>query len=126
VVIVVLDDVGYAQVGCYGSNIDTPSFDGLAADGLRFANFHTTSLCSPTRAALMTGRNHHSNGMARVVEFASGFPGYDADIPRENGLLSEILLGHDYATFAVGKWHMTPSTEMTMGSRRDKWPLGRG
>jgi len=126
VVIVVLDDVGYAQVGCYGSNIDTPCFDGLAANGLRFANFHTTSLCSPTRAALLTGRNHHSNGMARVAELASGFPGYDAVIPKENGFLSEMLRLNHYATFAVGKWHLTPAPEQTMGSPRDKWPLGRG
>lgn len=126
VVLVLLDDVGYAQFGCYGSDIATPCFDRLAAEGLRYANFHTTSLCSPTRAALLTGRNHHSNGMARVVELASGFPGYDAVIPKENGFLSEILLRNGYATFAVGKWHLTPATEQTMGSPRDRWPLGRG
>ncbi|MEX2557555.1 MAG: arylsulfatase [Actinomycetota bacterium] len=126
VVIVVLDDVGYAQVGCFGSDIATPCFDGLAAGGLRYANFHTTSLCSPTRAALLTGRNHHANGMARIVELPQGFPGYDATIPKENGFVSEILLRNHYATFAVGKWHLTPATEMTMGSPRDRWPLGRG
>ncbi len=126
VVIVVLDDVGYAQIGCFGSDIATPCFDGLAAGGLRYANFHTTSLCSPTRAALLTGRNHHSNGMARIIELPSGFPGYDATIPKENGFLPEILLRNHYATFAVGKWHLTPATEMTMGSPRDRWPLGRG
>jgi arylsulfatase len=126
VVLIVLDDVGYAQIGPYGSDISTPSFDKLAKNGLRYSNFHTTSLCSPTRAALLTGRNHHSNGMGRIVEFSSGFPGYDATIPKENGFLSEILLRHHYATFAVGKWHLTPSTETTMGSPRDRWPLGRG
>ena len=126
VVMVLLDDVGYAQFGCYGSDIATPTFDGLAANGLRYSNFHTTALCSPTRACLLTGRNHHTNGMARIVEFAAGFPGYDATIPKENGFLSEILLRNGYATFAVGKWHLTPATEMTMGSPRDRWPLGRG
>lgn len=126
VVIVLLDDVGYAQFGCYGSDIATPCFDGLAAAGHRYANYHTTALCSPTRACLLTGRNHHTNGMARIVEFAAGFPGYNATIPHENGFLSEILLRNGYATFAVGKWHLTPATEMTMGSPRDKWPLGRG
>ncbi len=126
VVVVLLDDVGYAQLGAYGSDIATPTFDRLAARGRRYANFHTTALCSPTRACLLTGRNHHSNGMARVVELASGFPGYNATIPKENGFLSEILRLHGYATFAVGKWHLTPATEMSAGSPRDKWPLGRG
>jgi arylsulfatase A-like enzyme len=126
VVVVLLDDVGYAQLGPFGSDIATPTFDRLARHGLRYANFHTTALCSPTRACLLTGRNHHSNGMARVVEFAAGFPGYNATIPKENGFLSEILRGAGYATFAVGKWHLTPGTEMSAGSPRDKWPLGRG
>jgi arylsulfatase A-like enzyme len=126
VVVVLLDDVGYAQFGAYGSDIATPTFDRLAAAGRRYANFHTTALCSPTRACLLTGRNHHSNGMARVVELAAGFPGYNATIPKENGFLSEILRLHGYATFAVGKWHLTPGTQMSAGSPRDKWPLGRG
>ncbi|HUR78778.1 MAG TPA: arylsulfatase [Acidimicrobiales bacterium] len=126
VVVVLLDDVGYAQFGCYGSDIATPTFDRLAADGLRYSNFHTTALCSPTRACLLSGRNHHSSGMGRIVEVAAGFPGYNATIPKENGFLSEILLGAGYATFCVGKWHLAPATEMTMGSPRDKWPLGRG
>ena len=126
VIVVLLDDVGYAQFGAYGSDIATPTFDRLASEGRRFANFHTTALCSPTRACLLTGRNHHSNGMARVVELASGFPGYNATIPKENGFLSEILRLNGYATFAVGKWHLTPATEMAAGSPRDRWPLGRG
>ena len=126
VVMVVLDDVGYAQLGCYGSDIATPTFDRLATHGRRYANFHTTALCSPTRACLLTGRNHHSNGMARVVELASGFPGYNATIPKENGFLSEILRDEGYATFAVGKWHLSPATEMAAGSPRTRWPLGRG
>lgn len=126
VVVVLLDDVGYAQLGCYGSDLATPTFDRLARDGLRFSNYHTTALCSPTRAALLTGRNHHTNGMGRIVEFAAGFPGYDANVPKDSGFLSEILLGAGYATFAVGKWHLSPAGEMTMGSPRDKWPLGRG
>ena len=126
VIIVLLDDVGYAQFGCYGSSIATPTFDRLAAGGRRYANYHTTALCSPTRAALLTGRNHHSNGMARVVELAAGFPGYNSHIPKENGFLSEILRGEGYATYAVGKWHLSPATEMAPGSPRDTWPLGRG
>src|SRR5918993_3283935 len=81
VVVVLLDDVGFAQLGCFGSDIATPTFDRLAAGGLRYANFHTTALCSPTRACVLTGRNHHSCGMGRIIELASGFPGYDARIP---------------------------------------------
>jgi arylsulfatase A-like enzyme len=126
IVMVLLDDVGYAQFGCYGSDIATPTFDRLAAGGLRYSNFHTTALCSPTRACLMTGRNHHANGMARIVEFPSGFPGYDATIPPDNGFLSQILLGQGYATFALGKWHLAPATEMSAGGPRRHWPLRRG
>src|SRR3954463_14508675 len=85
VLFVVLDDVGYAQLGCYGSDIDTPNLDRLAAGGVRFANFHTTALCSPTRSCLLTGRNHHRNGMGRVADLAIGFPGYDGRTTRHNG-----------------------------------------
>jgi arylsulfatase A-like enzyme len=126
VLVVLLDDVGYAQFGCYGSDIATPTIDRLARDGLRYSNFHTTALCSPTRACLLSGRNHHSNGMARIAEMAQGFPGYDATIPHANGFLSEILRGAEYATYALGKWHLTPAHETTMGGRRHRWPLGRG
>jgi arylsulfatase len=126
IVVVLLDDVGYAQFGCYGSDIATPTFDRLAANGLRFANFHTTALCSPTRACLLTGRNHHANGMARIVEFPSGFPGYDATIPPESGFVSQILRENGYATFAVGKWHLTPAHEMAPGGPRDHWPTQKG
>jgi arylsulfatase A-like enzyme len=126
VIIVVLDDVGFAQLGCFGSDIDTPSLDRLAAEGLRFTNFHTTALCSPTRACVLTGRNHHSNGMGRIVELATGFPGYDSCIPRANGLLSEVLAPRGYATWAVGKWHLTPEDECHHAAPRTRWPLGRG
>ena len=124
--LVVLDDVGFAQIGCYGSDIATPNIDRLAAGGLRFSNFHTTALCSPTRSCLLTGRNHHSNGMGRVADLASGYPGYWGDIPRANGFLSEILRAQGYATYAVGKWHLTPDDETHMAGDRSSWPLGRG
>jgi arylsulfatase A-like enzyme len=126
VVLVVLDDVGFAQLGCFGSDIETPVFDGLAADGLQYTNFHTTALCSPTRACLLTGRNHHRNGMGRIIELATGFPGYDATIPRANGFLSEMLLPHGYATLAIGKWHLAPEDEGHLAAPRANWPLGRG
>jgi arylsulfatase A-like enzyme len=126
VLLIVLDDVGFGQLGCYGSDIATPTIDALARDGVRLANFHTTALCSPTRACLLTGRNHHRNGMGRVADLATGFPGYWGRIPRENGFLSEILRAQGYATYAVGKWHLTPEDETHMASSRSSWPLGRG
>jgi arylsulfatase A-like enzyme len=126
VVMVVLDDVGFAQLGCFGSDIDTPVFDALGRDGVRFSNFHTTAVCSATRACLLTGRNHHANGMGRVIEVATGFPGYNARIPPETGLLSEMLVPAGYATVAVGKWHLTPDDECHAAATRERWPLGRG
>jgi len=126
VVLVVLDDVGYAQLGSYGSDIETPVFDGLAAGGVRLANFHTTSLCSPTRVCLLTGRNHHRSGMGRVADLAVGFPGYWGKPPRENGYLSEILRAAGYACYAVGKWHLSPEDETNMAASRATWPLARG
>ena len=126
VVLVVLDDVGFAQLGCYGSDIATPNIDAVAAGGVRLANFHTTALCSPTRACVLTGRNHHRSGMGRVADLAMGFPGYWGRPPKENGYLSEVLRGNGYATYAVGKWHLTPEDETHMGASRSTWPLGRG
>ena len=126
VLMIVLDDVGFAWLGCYGSNIDTPNIDRLAQNGLRYTNFHTTALCSPTRTCLITGRNHHSNAMACITEAATGFPGYNGQIPKANGFLSEMLMPQGYANFAIGKWHLTPDEETNMASRKDRWPLGRG
>jgi arylsulfatase A-like enzyme len=126
VVLIVLDDVGFAQLGCYGSDIETPFIDAVAADGVRLTNFHTTALCSPTRACLLTGRNHHRSGMGRVADLASGYPGYWGRPPRENGFLSEVLQGTGYATYAVGKWHLSPEGETNMANSRATWPLGRG
>ena len=124
--LLVLDDVGFAQLGCYGSDIATPNLDGLASSGLRLTNFRTTALCSPTRACLLSGRNHHRNGMGRVADLAIGFPGYWGRVPRENGFLSEILREAGYATYAVGKWHLSPEDETHMAASRRTWPLARG
>jgi arylsulfatase A-like enzyme len=126
VVLIVLDDVGFAQLGCYGSDIATPVLDGLAGSGVRLANFRTTSLCSPTRACLLTGRNHHRSGMGRVADLAIGYPGYWGKPPRENGYLPEILRAAGYATYAVGKWHLSPEDETNMAASRATWPLARG
>lgn len=126
VLMVVLDDVGFGQLGCYGGLIDTPNIDRLADDGLRYNNCHTTALCSPTRSCLLTGRNHHSNNMGVVAEFSTGFPGYTGDIPHENGFLSEMLVDQGYSTHALGKWHLTPTQSTSAAGPYDNWPLGRG
>ena len=126
VLVVLLDDVGFAQFGCYGSDVATPTFDRLAAGGLRYGNYHTTALCSPTRAALLTGRNHHTVGMGRIADFGSGFPGYNALMPPSAGTLAEVLVRRGYATYLVGKWHLAPPAEMQMGASREHWPLSRG
>src|SRR6059058_4527654 len=94
VVFIVLDDTGFGQLGWYGSPIETPSFDALAAKGLRYNNMHTTALCSPSRSCILTGRNHHGNAMAAITELASGYPGYGGVVPFENGFLSEMLVEH--------------------------------
>ena len=126
VVFVVLDDVGFAQIGCFGSDIDTPNFDRLAAGGLRYRSFHTTAMCSPTRACLLTGRNHHTTSMGGIADSATGFPGFDGRIDKDTGFLSEVLRDNGYATWAVGKWHLAPREETDLAASRSRWPLGRG
>ena len=126
VLFIVLDDVGFGQLGCYGSPLRTPNMDALADNGLRFNNMHTTALCSPTRACILTGRNHHSNAMACITEGSTGFPGSNGNIPFENGFLSEILLKNGYNTYAIGKWHLTPADQISAAGSYDRWPLGRG
>ena len=126
VLFIILDDTGFGQLGCYGSPIRTPSLDALAEQGLRYNNMHTTALCSPTRSCILTGRNHHSNHMAAITEVSTGFPGYDGYIPLEHGFLSEMLLQQGYNTYAVGKWHLTPSDQISAAGPYERWPLGRG
>ena len=126
VLFIVLDDTGFGQLGCYGSPIATPNLDALAAGGLLYNNMHTTALCSPSRSCIITGRNHHANGMAAITELATGYPGYDGQIPFENGFLSEMLQQHGYNTYMVGKWHLMPSEQESAAGPYDRWPLGRG
>jgi len=127
VLYIVLDDVGIAAASCYGNPvIQTPHLDRIAKMGLRYSNWHTTALCSPTRSCLLTGRNAHRNNMACIVEGATGFPGTSGLIPAENGFLSEILLEKGWATYCLGKWHLTPMAEGSLGASRRTWPLGRG
>ena len=113
-------------MSAFGGLVNTPNLDRLVQNGLRFTNMHTTALCSPTRACVLTGRNHHSNGVACIMEFATGFPGYDGRMPFQNGMLSEMLLEHGYNTFCTGKWHLAPAEESTPAGPFHRWPLGRG
>jgi arylsulfatase len=123
---IVLDDVGYSQISAFGGPIETPNMDRLSRNGLAYSNFHVTALCSPTRAALLTGRNHHSVGLGVIAEYSTGFPGYNGRMPFEKAMVSEILQQNGYSTFAVGKWHLTPPLEMQPAGPFDRWPLGRG
>ncbi|WP_080840796.1 arylsulfatase [Cohnella massiliensis] len=126
VVIILLDDLGFAQLGCYGSDIATPYIDALASGGLRYNNFHTTAVCSPTRAALLTGRNPHAAGVSFVSGFDNGFPNTRGKVSKETALLSEILVENGYNTLGIGKWHLVPSSEHSAAGPFDNWPLGRG
>ena len=126
VLFIVLDDVGFGQMSCFGGGVRTPHLDKLAKNGLRYANFHTTALCSPSRSCFLTGRNHHSNAMACITEGATGFPGSNGHIPLSNGFLSQMLSPFGWISFAIGKWHLTPLEEMNLGAPRTQWPLQRG
>lgn len=126
ILIVLLDDVGFADFGCYGSEIRTPTIDSIAQQGLRFSGFHTTAMCSTTRAALLTGRNHHSVGVGCLANFDSGYPGYRGKITHEAGTIAEVLRPHGYRNYMVGKWHVTPLTETGPTGPFDGWPLARG
>ncbi|PSK99783.1 arylsulfatase [Haloactinopolyspora alba] len=126
VVLVLFDDVGFSSLGCYGSEIATPTLDALAARGLRYNNFHTTALCSPTRASLLTGRNHHSVGMSIISNADSGYPSKRGAVCHEAGTLAEMLRAQGHHTMAVGKWHLAPADQTSAAGPYDQWPLGRG
>ncbi len=126
VLYIVLDDVGFGALGCYGGPIETPNIDRIAANGLRYGQWHTTALCSPTRSCLLTGRNHTTNGMACISEAAIGFPGANGHIPPECATLAEILVEQGFSTALVGKWHLCAEDEMNLASTKRNWPVGRG
>jgi len=126
VVIILLDDVGYGQFGTFGGQTPTPGLDRLASEGLRYTRFHTTALCSPTRAALLTGRNHHMASTGVITELATGYDGYTGMIPRSAGTVGEVLRQYGYATAWFGKNHNTPDWETSLNGPFDHWPSGLG
>src|SRR5258708_2080283 len=128
VVWILLDDVGFGAPGTFGGLIQTPSFDALAANGLRYTNFHKTAICTPTRSALLTGRNSasvHVSGFSHTV-LSAGFPGWDGRIPSTAGTIAEIFRDNGYTTFAVGKYGVTPDEDATDAGPFDRWPTGKG
>ena len=126
VVVIVLDDLGFSQLGCFGGRVETPNIDRLADRGLRYRQFHVTALCSPTRAALLTGRNHHAVGMGFLTDIPTGFPGYTTRIPDSAATLPRVLRDAGYSTFAVGKWHLAPRWDQSASGPFTHWPLGLG
>ena len=126
VVVIMLDDLGFAELGCFGSSIETPVIDGLARDGVSYTNFHTTPLCSPTRASLLTGRNHHAVGMGMLADSPAESPGYSGRLPRSAATVARHLRDAGYGTFAVGKWHLAPREESGPSGPYDRWPLQLG
>ena len=126
VLVVLIDDAGFGNPSTFGGPIDTPNFTRMAEQGLRYNRFHVTALCSPTRAALLTGRNSHTVGFGSVGEFSNGFPGYTAVLPRDCAPLPRVLRDNGYSTAAFGKWHLTPDGQQGAAGPLDRWPNGWG
>lgn len=126
VVFLVLDDIGFGGLGCFGGPVQTPNIDRLAAEGLSYNNFHTTGICSPTRACLLTGRNLHSVGVGVLMEFPAGYPGYTTYLSKSAATMPQMLKEQGYNTYCVGKWHLAPSDTINAAGPYDQWPLGRG
>ena len=126
VLLIMTDDAGYGVASTFGGVIPTPTMDRLAKAGLRYTQFHSTALCSPTRAAIITGRNHHSVGYGQVSELATGYPGYNSIIGPENATIARILSENGYATSWFGKEHNTPSFQYSAAGPFDQWPSGMG
>ncbi len=126
IITIILDDVGFSDLGCYGSEIPTPHFDALAAQGLRYANFRTTAMCSPTRAAFQTGLNHHSAGMGWLADIDSGYPGYRGDLTHDAATIAETLRDAGWNTLHVGKWHLNNNSTTGATGPYVNWPTSRG
>ncbi|NYT23683.1 arylsulfatase [Alcaligenaceae bacterium] len=126
VLIILTDDVGFGACSTFGGLIPTPTLDALASGGLRYNRFHTSAMCSPTRAALLTGRNPHAVAMGNISHFATGYDGYTSAMPKSAGMLAETLRQNGYSTAAMGKWHLTPEWEASSQGPFDRWPTGQG
>ena len=126
ILLILTDDQGYGVSSTFGGVIPTPAMDRIAKAGLRYTQFHTTALCSPTRAALITGRNHHSVGFGVITEMSTGYPGYDSVIEKNSATIGEILKENGYATSWFGKNHNTPSHQYSLAGPYDQWPSGMG
>lgn len=126
VVLILLDDLGFGQAGSFGGPVPTPNIDRLAKHGLKYNRFHTTGICSPTRAALLTGRNHHQSGNGTITELSTGYPGYHSVWPKSVAAIPEVLKQNGYSTAAWGKWHNTPDWETSATGPFNRWPTGQG
>jgi arylsulfatase len=126
IIFMLFDDTGFGHFGCYGSPIETPNIDRLANGGIRYTNFHTTAICSPTRACLLTGRNHHSVGMRTISNFDMGYPSCRGHSTQNAANIAEILQKEGYATYIAGKWHLAPMMDASAGGPHTHWPLNRG
>jgi arylsulfatase len=126
VILMLADDLGFSDIGCFGSEIATPNLDALAAEGLRYANFHVTPLCSPSRAAILTGLNPHAAGMGYMALGDTGFPSYRGQLAPNVATAAEAFRDGGYHTMFVGKWHLSPDVEQNVAARRDSWPVARG
>src|ERR1700733_1607122 len=122
IIIVLIDDVGPAQTDTYGGEIHTPTLSRIAQEGVSYNRFHTTAMCSPTRAALLTGRNHQRVGAGQIAELANDWDGYSGIQPKSSAMVSEVLKAYGYSTSAYGKWHNTPATQTTAAGPFDYWP----
>jgi arylsulfatase len=126
VILVLVDDLGFAGTSTFGGPVSTPTFDKIASEGVYYNNFHTTAVCSPTRAALKSGRNHHVNNMGSIIETGTGFPGNTGQIPQNVAPLAEMLRLNGYSTGAFGKWHETAAWEANTIGPLDRWPIHQG
>jgi arylsulfatase A-like enzyme len=126
ILLILLDDVGFCQFSTFGGGVPSPTMDRLAKEGLRYNRFHTTALCSPTRAALITGRNHHSAPFAGITEAATGYDGYCCVLPKDCGTVGEVLRQNGYMTAWIGKNHNTPTWETSAVGPFDRWANGLG
>ena len=126
VVVILIDDVGFGATSTFGGPISTPNFDRLAQSGLRYNSFHMNSLCSPTRAALLTGRNNHQVGFGSIAEWSAPYPGYNTVLPKSAATIAEVLKENGYSTSAYGKWHNTPMWQVSPAGPFDRWPTGLG